>query len=355
MLLATLFLLGTIGPSSANVITSSQPLAKSVEKATLIIKAHLIKFVPDQAAPLPTTTDGYIDDKQPATDIYAMNPAGLYTFTEVQCLKGKYTSRMVLRLPAMLRVYYAYAQVNIHEGKDFLLMLTKTASGHYEPVDPTIPLIPVEPTEIISKGDPIHLVLATMLTSLDDPAIRKANTFLVRETVDASLPGYVSPLIKNSDLTVVDNVLYCLVTNNHIEVIPLVEQLENKLYPTEETIGSSATALTAVAHVTNPDAVKFINPLLDSPSQYARVDAMLAIRRIGDKSSIPYLIRVFDKPDPQDFLWYSAYVKIHRLVPVLGYPKSEAYFDRHRESESKAIKDWYVLHHNDHLTALPKP
>lgn len=346
LVLAAILALLAAMPVFAAPMEESRRLAADVQNSTVILVGKLTNFTEKTYVSQENANKPMFISGLHAIPVSAQ--AGHYDFTVVQTLSGKASDTISLELPAVRLHSYGGAEIYPTVGKLYIVMLSTGGHGQLVATDANLPILPIEMPSNPQKMHNVSLlttVLATMLQSLDNHEVRKSNLYIVRDTKNAIIPEYAIQYCKDGDTNIADSALYCMLNNGHIEVIPLISQLENKLYPKEETTGSSAASLTPLVEIEDTKAVPYINPLLDSPSPCARLDAMIALDRLADATSIPYLIRALEKPDPQHYVQYRAYRSLYRLIPSLGAPMSDLDFQKNRNGEIDKIKSWYSAHH----------
>ena len=93
-----------------------------------------------------------------------------------------------------------------------------------------------------------------------------------------------------------------------------------------------------------PKTPTLLNPLLFIPDTATRRTAADKLARLGDKSSIPYLILALQDPDPQQNdgnVPYVAYKTLHRLIPALGPAEASSQFAASPEIAKEPIYQWW--------------
>ena len=88
-----------------------------------------------------------------------------------------------------------------------------------------------------------------------------------------------------------------------------------------------------------PNTPALLNPLLflpDTPTRRAVADKLA---RLGDKSSIPYLVLALQDPDTE--VAFTAYKTLHRLIPSLGNPVDRTAFAASPTEASQPVYDWW--------------
>ena len=319
----------------------SIPLQTAVSAADAVVVARIRAFSPDPAfkrpsAPVLLGMDG-------AIAVSLVQPPGLYTFEVIRPIKPGPSPVLTLKLPYLLSTYYRGANLKIGEGDLVLLLLKSTAQG-WHPLDPTVPLIPLErslATEVRqgTANSAISQVVGLMLESLSNAVFRRANLYILRFQQDPRIAEKVHPFVHDPDLTTRDMALFCLIVNQQIQFIPDVVRLERQLMPDEETVGSSAASLQALDELKTATAIPFLNPMLFEPSKYSRVNSILALVRLADRSSVPYLVLALRDPDRS--VAALAYGLLHRLIRTVGPAKDRSYFHVQRGAETRILYAWW--------------
>lgn len=88
-----------------------------------------------------------------------------------------------------------------------------------------------------------------------------------------------------------------------------------------------------------PTTVGDLNPLLFNPDPKTRQAAILSLQKLGDRTSIPYLLLALH--DPNTTIAYTSYQILHHLIPVTGAANPESYFQAHRDDEVKVLYAWW--------------
>ena len=131
------------------------------------------------------------------------------------------------------------------------------------------------------------------------------------------------------------------------------DELSGKHLPATKAGQSSTTRprLPDLTKLKPEQALPLIYPLLFEPPLQTRQEAMAALEKIADRSSIPYLLIAVQDPDTD--IAYAAYKKFFRLVDGLGLGQIRQNFVADREAATKPLYDWW----KDELLEkhLPKP
>lgn len=341
--------------SWADQFPQPQPLSISIQKSQIIVLATLVNFKPDEDN-VSTLGDSLPQSGMGSTGLH---PPGLYNFDSIKVLKGNLSneSRLQLHLPAITGFYYG-SNIPLPLGSKVLLLLNKT-NNRLAPIDETtpvvplglgaIPLLPPERTSELRES-----VVRLMLSTLDDPSIRKVNMHLLRTIESNQLPLKLTPLENDPDLSFRDDVLYCLIVNQEVKAIPLMAQLSEVRL--KENGGAASVG--SFEYLKTKKAVPYLNPLLLNVSPFTRQSAAFALRRLADATSINYLFEALNMslPDPQGITVYEEYATLHRLVPRLGTMKPFPYFLDHKETILKATHIWWSKHEQEFsIEAVPTP
>ncbi len=337
-------------PVQANLVSPPMPLSEVINHSQTVVVAQVISFtadneaVPDTAPPENQSSGNIVVD----TDDNSV-PSGQYSLHELKVFKGQSDKTLHLHLPALSRLAYGFANLKIKTGDYVILFLVKSPDGQLLPSEPGIPLVQLNGISASAieavAGDVTTNVLELMLRSLNDPAIRRSNTALLRDVNSPLIVQGLSPFINDPNDSVKDNVLYCMAVNQVVSVIPLISRLQTRLAKQ----GSGTYCVTALQDYTNPKAAPFLNPLLLEDDEYIRINSVLALQKIADTSSIPYLVLSLHDPDPQNLVPYTAYLTLHKIIPKLPKPVND--FDYTRPIPQKdlmPINSWW----NDELMGV---
>jgi hypothetical protein len=93
-----------------------------------------------------------------------------------------------------------------------------------------------------------------------------------------------------------------------------------------------------------PSMPTLLNPLLFIPDTATRRAVVDKLARLGDKSSIPYLVLALQDPDaqaPDVNVSYVSYKTLHRLIPALGPAEASGKFDANPEAAKQPIYHWW--------------
>lgn len=192
------------------------------------------------------------------------------------------------------------------------------------------------------------------MQSCQDTTLRQGETYLLRNAVSPSVVSGLLPYVDDTNLATRDDVLTCMVTNQQVAVIPRIAKLDATL----EAQGSNAASVTTLSDFQTKDAVPYLNPLLFSFAYCLRLNTMLALNNLADKTSIPYLMLALRDPDPQKVIPESADGLLHQFNPLLGPAPdlSDSYFEEHRAMEMQNINAWWRDELNGkHLQPGEKP
>ncbi len=90
---------------------------------------------------------------------------------------------------------------------------------------------------------------------------------------------------------------------------------------------------------TIPNVPALLNPLLFLPDTNTRRIIAFKLSQTGNASSIPYLVLALQDPDTE--VAFTAYKTLHRLIPTLGSPKSQADFTANPVAISQPVYNWW--------------
>lgn len=351
LIIAGLFLAcccnGWCGPMAA-----PKSLSASIHEADFIVIAKLGIFMPDKSS-----NDAQVSQSQLVVNLLTSYPAGQYIFTPTASLKGNLfdKTRIRIHLPA-ISAYYYDSKFTIPAGTYVLLLLKEDEQSQMVPVDETVPLIPLgssgafaSATKLVAPFRIEDEVISIILMTLNDPSARKVNMHLIRSQIDNQISARLIPFEDDPDEDFRDDVLFCLIRNQQVQAIPLLAQLS--AFRFKETGGGASIG--AFEYLKTKEAVPYLNPLLSSASPSIRQSAALALRRLGNKTSLPYLFDGLEQPDPQGVTLYEEYATLHRLISRLGPTKSLPTFLDERETTLAATRLWWSKHQREFIPETP--
>lgn len=335
--------IGWCGP-----MVAPKPLSASIHEADFVVIAKLSTFTPDKSS-----DDAQVSQSQLVVDILASYPAGQYTFTSATFLKGNLPDKTRLRIHLpVVSAYYYDSKFTVPTGTCVLLLLKENEQSQLVPVDQTIPFVPLGSSGVFASAmKPVapsrteNEVISVMLMTLDSPSTRKVNMHLLRSQVDNGISARITPYENDPDKDFRDDVLFCLIRNQQVQAIPLMAQLSASRF--KETGGGASIG--AFEYLKAKEAVPYLNPLLSSVSPSIRQSAALALRRLADKTSLPYLFNGLEQSDPQGVTLYEEYATLHRLLSRLGTTKSLPAFLDQREATLKATRSWWIKHQQEFM------
>jgi HEAT repeat protein len=245
-------------------------------------------------------------------------------------------------------LHYNQAHFAVKPGISCLLLLKQTGDG-WAPVDETLPFIPLgadaKLVDSKTKDDPKEAIVELMAASMDDPTFRRALTYLLRDVTGRTVMNAVAKYKEDNDPRTASAVLSCLAFNQDTTVIPLIVAMEKNHLDADFCASS-------LGKYRNPDAIPLLNAALDDGGHYTRLNAISALNRIGDYTSIPYLMRAMLQDDPGQSVSWEAYVAVHRILgPTAGPHLGPAAFQAHRDAEIETLQNWL----RDHADALDAP
>ena len=333
----------------ASLVSPPQYTQDILNQSQIIVVARIVSFTQDKKsapdADSPKSHSGNII----VTSNDDMVPSGNYSFDILRTIKGHSDKNLQIHLPALSRRNYGFADFEVRLGDDVILCLTKGSDGQVAPTELGVPLIQLGKnyaSEVeTNTGDVSTEVFGLMLRSLGDPVIRQANTALLRDVNSPIVAKGLLPFINDSNDSVKDNVLYCMAVNQVVSAIPKIVQLQLK----EARKDGGTYCVTALQLYDNPQAVPLLNPLLFQNDEYIRINSVMALQKIADTSSIPYLMLALHDPDPQNVVPYTAYLTLHKIIPKL--PKDANDFDYTQPIPPKNLMPIYVWW-NDELMGI---
>lgn len=331
---------------SAFAMPSSKPLPQIIAQSQTIVAVSLVKYQSEisftqskDQEPSPIGATG------PDTfTSYPLKPAGRYVFHVIKLIKGTAPATLHVNFPYILSLYYGGADLPIRSGNKLILFLQPMADGNLVPTDATVPFVPLTDEATASEsyiGSAEENVYSLMLSSCSDLNVRLANTYILRTVVNPLVVAKLFYYINDQNLYTRDNVLTCMATNQQVTAIPRIAALDMIM----EAGGGGAQSAIAFNNYQTSEALPYLNTLIFSPAYYTRLNAMFAIDRLANRSSISYLMLAVRDPDRQGIIQQSAYGMLHQLIPSLGEAYGSGYFALHRTKETLKLYAWW----NDEL------
>ncbi len=325
-------------------IPESKPLEESIGKADVIAFAVIKSVAPDPQAATTPSMARPVRDMRGIVEATALQPAGDYEFELIGTVKGLPPKELKLRLPMVSGFYYDQAKFAVNHGMKCILILKNGKDG-YSPVDDTLPLIPLSAAASLTDfhDDSKNVVIKLIKMSLNDVNLRRALTHLLRDMSGKAVMNAIARYKQDPDAHTRASSLECLAFNQDTNAIPLIVAVGKK-NPDEDY------AALAFQYYREPGAVPLLNAALDDGAYYTRLNAACALNRIGDQTSIPFLMRAAACSD--EVVAWQAYCSLHRIGgESAGTHLGPEAFWAHCAEEIDKLKTW--LH--DHPTALNAP
>ena len=324
-------------------IPQPQSLDRSIQQADVIVDAEIRTLRPTPLPKEPAHPPGWMELGPEGLLSEAIAPDGTYALRVDRTIKGECPAHLVLHLPRASAVYYAYAPLTIQAGDRVLLLLQRVDGGGLDPVDPTVPLIPLADADPWMAAEPaaattLDRVIDVMVRSMDSPARRRAIPHILCTVVAPALVGKLRPFEDDPDPETRDNVLECLAHNQDVAAIPRIAALEDF---EEATPRRGSSAVSCLGDYTDRQAVPLLNPLLFNRSVWVRLNAAASLRRLADETSIPYLMLALRDPDPHKMVPYSSYDALRRLLGLPPHLKGLAQFCRDHTDDYVEFRIWW--------------
>jgi hypothetical protein len=328
-------LAGWPGAARAGYVPESMPIADGIAHADAIAVCKIITVTPIPM--LPNDNPAYlskpITDSNEIMQLTALQPKSNYEFEIVQTIKGAVTGKKLSgRLPLISsEFYYDDAKFKVRAGGYCILMLLNSSVGHLIPIDHTVPMIPLgDAAPAAAGGGAEAAVYRLMLDSLADPALRRANLYLLRKSTDPTVLWAMKRYVSDPDRRVRASVLRCMAMNQDVKAIPLIAALE---------IEGGDGPSDALEYYKTRKAVPYLNQVAVSEARYGVVNAVLVLHQIGDRSSIPYLYEAAQ--NSQDWLSGVAMRKVDELIAKSWWPPiSVAGIFEFPDAEEYAMNEW---------------
>jgi len=344
------------GKAFAFGLSMSQPLIQTIAHSDAVLVAKLVDYTPDPTDQLPAATKTATGQLVYAGEdafiiVNRLKPRGQYTFELLEILKGQSEKTLQAQMPSLLAYYYGDARLKVELGDKVLLLLKRAVQNQWVPTDDTLPLIPLsadlpitdfqvsvqnESTAVVESR-----VLSLMLSGLVNPTLRQANVYLVRNTVNPQVVVGLAPYLNDDSADIQDSVLYGLATNQQVTVIPRIAALDKKMEDYKSPMSRSAQSLETLQHFNTREALPYLNPLLFDTSRNIRINVILGLRTLADRTSIPYLLLALRDSDPQKFFAPEAARILHKLVPGSRKDQRDAAFWAHRNEDIQLVSTWW--------------
>jgi hypothetical protein len=129
----------------------------------------------------------------------------------------------------------------------------------------------------------------------------------------------------------------CMAVNQDVSAIPIIASFEKQT--------GKASCASAISEYRTAGAVPMLNQVLDNGPPFARLNAAPALRRVANKSSVPFLLAAMSKDDPQHMVSLKAYATLHDLIgAAAGDLASREYFLQHRDVEIQQVQSLLASH-----------
>jgi hypothetical protein len=332
------------------VTGSAKTIEQNVAESAVILIARLSE-IHTSSLPSPGTTQpgrrgvgfagGALPQRQSHTCVWSV----------ILPLKGAAPQTVEFPVPSINQsLNYGDPKFRVTVDRDYLLFLSRRSEGGpLLPNDPAVPMIllgkdaPAKATTMPSTApsgrrtsETARVVESLLLASLDDPECRAADLYLLHSLRSDAVVTAARGALQDSDPNVKVNALCCLASNQVVEAIP---QIAEMVHAFGEHAPATTRLLNALVYYDTPLATPHLNPLLvDEVSPSLQQFAAMAMnqKRLADKTSVPFLIRLLKETDGLGS--YYAYIMLHKLYPTTGPNKDRLYFEAHREEELKAIE-----------------
>lgn len=340
-LLFVLLSVSTVEKAYAFAIPSSKTLPQTIAQAQTIAVVSLNDYQPSSSDKTADEPKKFVAVGPDSMLSSALKQPGRYTFHLIKLLKGKSNSTIYINLPYLLPLYYGGAELPVKSGNKFILFFGIGDDKKLEPIDMTVPIVPVTENGIASavySGDIEKDIFSLMIASCSDTKVRQSNTYLLQSVISPQIVSGLFPYIDDNNLNIRDNVLVCMATNQQVAAIPRISILGTKM----SAGGAGTESAVALRSFQDTQAVPYLNPLLFTQAYYVRLNAMFALDRLADHTSIPYFLMSLHDPDPQNIIPVSAYDMLHNIIPALGKPHPDNYYAQHRTQETAKLYAWWT-------------
>ncbi len=321
---------------------TAKPLPLILLQSDVIVLARINNYQPDNVL------DKAQNQQKTPTEQFiaqtAIKSPGIYTFTAIRKIKGDVPNNFTVHIPIVSSAFYNDSEPKFDRDCFVLLFLHLETENGFVVTDEHLPFIPLSKAVLSLDNtrykDVEDAVVDAMLATFDDPVLLRANLYLLRPVVNQRIPKIVSRYEHDPNLNVRNDALYCLIANQQVQAIPLMAELSTELLKAN----GGGASVGVFENLKTKDAVPYLNPLLEDASIFTRQSASFALRRLADRTSIPYLIQGLKMPDPQHITRYEIYVTLHRLIHTLGQTKDLPVFATNEDTELQPIYSWWEEH-----------
>jgi hypothetical protein len=250
---------------------------------------------------------------------------GTYVIEDVHLIKGTFTDTQV-SLPAIAFPNFVGEDTPPAAG-DYILLLMKRDidTGFPRPTDRQLSLILLSDASGAqtmlsetgaSTGDPRKDVIRLLEASAAEPGRRQPDSYWLKDEFDDTIPKSLAPYIDDPNLETRANVLHAMLINQQAYCIPRAVSLEH--LGTDSGKRTHTNDIDAFDTLQSPDAVQYLNPLIWDSYVFIRSRAMQALARLGDASSIPYLVLAARDPDVYNRVGSQSAFRLRQLIPDLA-------------------------------------
>jgi hypothetical protein len=283
---ALLAIFGILSSARASRIPESKPIADSATAADAVLLVTVLDYKPLDRRFAPEIDPRYPGRTVTADDSQAW-PRGNYRLQVDAALKGNLKGELSLELPAVNEFYLGVVGMAQAPAGNFMLLL-KHQGDQWKPVEPLLPMIPVSPraVEKARAAEKGFDYIDVLLNSTDDPLLRHAALYLLRDITDKRIVPEAFKWINDANSFTRGDALLCMATNQDLRAIPLIVAWQDDAAKNNK---DGTHAVNGLMRYRTPEAVSILAPLLTGHSQPVRDCAIQGLVRSADQSSIPFL------------------------------------------------------------------
>ncbi len=325
--MALFFLFFNLDSAQGDIRSRSQSMNQIAEDSGAICLARLASFEPSSEP----------SDERVRPPLL---PAATYNFKIVCRIKGDLPNDVKLDSQPLDRYSYGFSEFKVAPGDLFLLFL-KTSP--IEPLDKDLPFIhlPNSNEEKIidfcnknKEQSPVFVIANILSLSLKDGKEANSLLYFLSRTKSQSVIVAASAFIKSNDLKIRDYALSALAENQQVRAIPEIASLAQ-----ENPYGTSSVI--KIGEYDVEEAVPYLQPLIIGSLSRLRLNAAIALNKVQNRSSIPYLMLALWDTDSQKLIPRYADGTLHDLIPELGNIYEAGNIQTNPEAEKRKVISWW--------------
>ena len=330
---------GRVVPCWSYPLPSAKSLPDAVGGADLVaifkVDSLDLKAKP---VPKPSGPSGLFLGPEAAIAMSTFEGEGTYKLTTVKNIKGDVGAELTLNLPTL--TYLGYASAFHMKIGDFLIAFLRKEKNSWVAQDPMRPFVPLfnNPDLTIIQGEsPLQQVESLIVPELKDENVQLMAADLLSYSVNPRVLVALAPYVEDPNLRLRDFVLTTFARNRQFGVINRIRDLNRLTAPKR----ASPRVVVELANFSGiQQAVPLLNPLLFEDEQYIRINALGALSRTKDASSIPFLLLTLYDSERQMMNAPKAYA-IFSQVSGAKLTVGAGNFAAHPEQAQKEAWTWW--------------